>query len=246
MNDFLLAVPVFNEEDHLLPVLAEVRRYASHVLVVDDGSTDATPALLRGRPGVRVIRHAENRGYGQALISAFDYAISRGFDWLITMDCDLQHEPAAIPRFVQETELGGVDILSGSRYLVDQPGASPVPADRRRINLIITRLLNELLSLRLTDAFCGFKAYRVAALARLRLDIPGYAMPLQLWVQAVRLGLRVKEIPVRLIYNDPDRHFGGHLDDPDSRLAHYLAVISRELARTGLIEGSLPIDWQEA
>ncbi len=84
----------------------------------------------------------------------------------------------------------------------------------------------------MTDSFCGFKAYRVEALKRLSLDVAGYAMPLQLWVQVVDRGLRIREIPVRLIYNDPNRHFGGGLDDPKSRLAHYISVLDEELRKT--------------
>ena len=82
----------------------------------------------------------------------------------------------------------------------------------------------------LTDAFCGFKAYRVASLRGLRLDVDGYDFPLQFWVQAVAHGLRVDEIPVPRIYVDPNRSFGTGLDDPARRLALYRATFSRELA----------------
>ena len=88
-----------------------------------------------------------------------------------------------------------------------------------------------MLGLHLTDAFCGFKAHRVAPTHVLGLDEPGYAFPLQLWPRAARAGLRVTEIPVRLIYNDPTRHFGGSLDDPELRLQHYLQVLAREMIR---------------
>jgi dolichol-phosphate mannosyltransferase len=125
---------------------------------------------------------------------------------------------------------GGADIISGTRYLAHFDGNSLPPADRRRINSRITRILNRLLGLRITDAFCGFKAYRVAALRRLDISVPGYAMPLQFWVQARRAALRIQELPIRLIYNDPSRHFGGLLDDPESRYAHYLDVLRAELA----------------
>jgi dolichol-phosphate mannosyltransferase len=83
----------------------------------------------------------------------------------------------------------------------------------------------------LTDAFCGFKAYRVAALRALALDVDGYDFPLQFWVQAAAHGLRVDEIPVPRIYLDPNRSFGTGLDDADRRLALYRATFERELAR---------------
>jgi dolichol-phosphate mannosyltransferase len=97
----------------------------------------------------------------------------------------------------------------------------------------MTRLINERLGLSLTDAFCGFKAYRTAACAPLELDVDGYDFPMQFWVQAARHGLRIQEIPVRLIYNDPDRSFGGPLDDPENRRAVYEATFHRALLRAG-------------
>ena len=77
----------------------------------------------------------------------------------------------------------------------------------------------------ISDAFCGFKAYRVESLSRLNITVPGYGMPLQLWVQAARLGLRIQEVPVSLIYNDPNRQFGGSLDNPTARLLYYYEVL---------------------
>ena len=71
----------------------------------------------------------------------------------------------------------------------------------------------------------------MAALRELDITVPGYAMPLQLWVQAARLGLRVREVPVQLIYKDPNRSFGAALDDPDARLLYYYDVLIHELAR---------------
>lgn len=228
----LIAVPVFNEQRYVKDVLARIRRLADDVLVVDDGSTDATPDILAATSGITVIRHAVNRGYGRSMIDAFDHAACHEYDWIITIDCDDQHEPALIPAFTERAAQDDVDIISGSRYLVDMPGNTAAPDDRRRINRRVTDLLNQTLALDLTDAFCGFKAYRVSALRRLCLTIPGYAFPMQYWVQAARLGLRICELPVRRIYNDPTRHFGGLLDDPRARMQHYLDVFYTELAKT--------------
>ncbi len=83
------------------------------------------------------------------------------------------------------------------------------------------------MGLNLTDAFCGFKAYRVEALKSLDIQDDGYAMPLELWVQAAMLGMRVMEIPVPLIYLDLNRSFGGSLDQAEVRLAYYNDVIQR-------------------
>jgi len=227
----LVAIPVYNEERHLHGVLAAVRRWADDVLVVNDGSTDRTGALLAGWPDVYTLTHPVNRGYGQSVIDAFAFAADRDYDWVITMDCDEQHEPSQIPDFIAAARQDDADIISGSRYLLERPDDDPPPPDRLRINRRIRRLLAAVLGLHLTDAFCGFKAQRVAALRKLRLTETGYAFPLQFWVQCARAGLRIREIPVARVYRDRNRQFGGALDDPDRRLRHYLEVFVSELCR---------------
>lgn len=226
----LIAIPVFNEEQYVSAVLDRVRQYGQDVLIIDDGSTDQTPLLLAHQP-VEVIRHAENHGYGRSIRDAFRWAQCYGFDWLITMDCDEQHEPESLPQFFEAICQDDSDVISGSRYLESPTSEGTPPADRLAINAEITTWINDRIGLPITDAFCGFKAYRVSALKRLKLTESGYAIPLQAWVQIAAEGLRVSEVPIRLIYNDPNRSFGGQLDDPQRRLNHYREVFEREVQR---------------
>jgi dolichol-phosphate mannosyltransferase len=221
---FLTAIPVYNEERYLEGVLEEVRRYSPRILVVNDGSTDRTADLLARQAGVEVITHTHNRGYGAALVSAFEYALRQCVEVLVTTDCDGQHEPARIPVLLEA--LHDADVVSGSRYLRDFRQDTLAPQDRRRINQQITTELNARFGLHLTDAFCGFKAYRREALARLHITETGWGMPLQLWVQAARAGLRIKEVGVPRLYLDPNRAFGGVLDGAEQRLAYYRSVIA--------------------
>ena len=234
---FLTAIPIYNEERHLRTVLQEVRRYSEQILVVDDGSTDRTPELLAQHPEVHVVTHEKNRGYGAALISAFEYALKTDCDVLITTDCDGQHEPARIPVLLEA--IHDADIVSGSRYLREfRQNTLPTPADRRYINETITRELNDLLGLNLTDAFCGFKAYRREALEKLHITETGWGMPLQVWAQAAQLGLRVKEVGVPRLYLDPNRAFGGVLNDANERLAYY-----RRIIRDAVGESTTAREW---
>lgn len=228
----LTAMPVYNEQSHVVDVMNEVRQYSQDMLVVDDGSTDRTPFLLAAMEGVDMIRHGRNRGYGAALRSAFQFAIAHDYDILVTIDCDGQHQPRLIPElaaqvFPEDDEPW--DIISGSRYLETLDGNSIPPVERRRINVEICRQLHHCFGLELTDAFCGFKAYRVEALRQFNITEPGYAMPLQLWIQTVRHKMRVKEHAVPLVYLDEKRSFGGSLDDAQKRLSYYEGVIRREM-----------------
>lgn len=237
---WLVAIPVFNEIEYVDQILDEVIKYADHILVVDDGSTDGTANALSSRGDVTVLAHPENRGYGSALQSAFEYAIDEGFDGVITMDCDGQHQPKRIPRFIEAAS--AADIVSGSRYLKKYEDDNAPPAERMFINRKITADVNHRLGLNLTDAFCGFKAYRTSALTKMRITDDGYAMPLQLWVEAVAAGLSIIEIPVPLIYLDLERSFGGSLDHAETRLAYYNQVLDSAIENVSKAGGKLGCD----
>lgn len=237
MRRVIVVLPLFNEEPTLARVLDGVRRWSEglDVLVVDDGSTDRSPEVLRGYPDITVITHAHNEGYGQSLIDGFSFSLAHGYGAVITLDCDEQHEPRQIPQFVAALE--GADIVSGSRYLDPGIGGDEAPAGRRELNEEITARLRALTGYAITDAFCGFKAYRADALRRMVLTEPSYGLPLQVWIQAAHRRLRVVELPVPRIYKNPERRFWGGLDDLGTRRRYYEEVLSQEVRRWPL---SLP------
>src|SRR5215203_6598861 len=101
----MIAIPVFNERKYVEAVLDKVKQFHPDILVIDDGSTDGTAEYLQSRDDIQLIRHPENRGYGQSLIDAFKHADARGYDWIVTMDCDEQHEPEMIPEFIRHIRM---------------------------------------------------------------------------------------------------------------------------------------------
>lgn len=232
---YLIALPAFNQGDNILGVICETKKYDVDILVIDDGSTDDTKQKLAEVKDVYKLYHKENLGYGKALINSFQYAIDNGYDFIITMDTDGQHLPGEIPLFIKEVPKW--DIVSGSRYLDQSNKGEDVPPDRYSINREITSTINSITGLKITDSFCGFKAYNVDSLKKIKLTEPGYGMPLQVWIQSWQLGLKIKEIQVKLIYNDFTKRFGNGLDNPDVRLRYYRSIIENEIKK---IRGSCP------
>lgn len=226
---FLTALPVYNEAAHVDSVLDLVKQFSPNVLAVDDGSTDGTRQRLSQRTDVQVELHRENRGYGGALATAFDFAMKHDYRWLVTIDCDGQHQPQLIRDFIQRAEVTQADIVSGSRYLKKFVGDSEPPEQRRWVNRQITADLNRMFGFQLTDAFCGFKAYKVESLRRLKITEYGYGMPLELWVQAACHDFQIVELPVPLVYTGEQRSFGEQMDDTATRLNYYHGVIERAL-----------------
>ena len=238
-TDNLIVIPIYNEQKHIFNVLREVRKYSSEDLVViNDGSTDeskniveeiASCSKIKGK--LIIINHLENEGYGKSLIDGINFARNNNYKYLLTLDCDEQHEPELIPQFFKEIKKEKLDIVSGSRYLSFQKQTDTPPEDRYIINLKITRLINQVTGYGLTDSFCGFKVYRVESLKKLELTEKGYGLPLQLWVQAYKNNLIVKELPVSMIYKDKNRTFGNYLDNPETRLKYYQKIIDNEVKK---------------
>ena len=218
---WLAALPVYGKSIRLQRLRKSSTTLMTFLLLMTD------PLMERQMPaachGVEVLTHQRNRGYGAALISAFRYAIDNHYDGIVTLDCDGQHQPKRIPEFIRAA---AGSIWFQECYLQYFEDDSEPPPERYAINRQITEKINAQLGLKLTDAFCGFKAYRTEALRKMHITDPGYAMPLELWVQAAASRLQILEIPVPLIYLDLNRSFGGVLDEAETRLNYYREVLA--------------------
>lgn len=230
---FAVILPVYNEAPTLAKVVDRLSEFKdADVVIVDDGSTDATPSVLERIKVHAIIRHPQNMGYGRSLIDGFNYVIDHGYEYCVTMDADEQHEPSFIPCFLEK--LSRFDIVSGSRYLDILLSKDVPPPERLEVNRIITEKLRQLTPYHLTDSFCGFKGYRVDGLKKLRLTETNYGFPIQFWLQAAKAGLTVNECAVPLIYKDYSRNFNNQFANRDERLVHYLEVMDREAKSLGL------------
>jgi dolichol-phosphate mannosyltransferase len=231
MKKYLIFIPVYNEEKNVREVLSLLKKYSNilDILVIDDGSTDNTSKILNTIKDINQIRHEQNKGYGSTLIEGFNHAIDNNYHYVITMDSDKQHQPKEVEKFIKVNEKTDFDILSGSRYLITHKDSNlKAPEERRKVNQRVTKKINNLTGYRLTDAFCGFKLYKTSALKKLNPEESGYGMPLQLWMQAWKNKLTVKEIPVELIYLDRNKGTVNAYKNLFRRYRYYLEIINKE------------------
>jgi glycosyltransferase involved in cell wall biosynthesis len=168
----LVAIPAYNESETIGDVVTEATKYADEVLVVDDGSDDATADVAR-KAGAEVIEHQRNSGYGQSLKTIFSAASDRDAQSLVILDADGQHDPADIPKLVEELEGSGAELVIGSRF--ERDGESDLPLYRWFGLKMINVLTNLSLGLvrrrsRVSDTQSGFRAYSPAAIDSLARD----------------------------------------------------------------------------
>ncbi|SDD08801.1 polyprenol monophosphomannose synthase [Glycomyces harbinensis] len=199
----LVAIPTYNERDNLETTVNAALAGSAHadLLIVDDSSPDGTgdiaDALAAAHPRVHVLHRKEKQGLGAAYLAAFAWAAERGYRIVVEMDADGSHDPADLPRLLDAVS-EGADLAIGSRYV---PGGSVRNWPMHRLALsrgagIYTRAM---LGLRVQDVTAGYRAYRLDALQKLRLDTVnsvGYCFQIDLTWRAVKTGLGIREVPI--------------------------------------------------
>lgn len=198
-RSIFVVMPAYNEANVLADVLTPLVQEGYSVVVVDDGSKDATFDIARHFP-VYVLRHPINLGQGAALQTGITFAVQQKARIIISFDADGQHRAADIPRLIQPILEGQADVVLGSRFLRSEDAAH-VPFSKRvvlRGGVVINGLLT---GLWLTDAHNGFRAFSHDAAARIRLQENGYAHASEILTQIGRHKLRYVEFPVTILYD---------------------------------------------
>lgn len=162
----VVVLPAFNVQDTIGEVIIRTERYVDEVVVVDDGSRDLT-SVLAERLGAKVLRHQENLGKGVALRTGFRYACEAGFDVLVTLDSDGQHNPGEIPILIDPIMRGEADVVNGSRLIFD----TEMPFYRRVGNMLLTALTRR--SQGVLDTQSGFRAYSRRAIGAIDIRSSG-------------------------------------------------------------------------
>jgi dolichol-phosphate mannosyltransferase len=199
----LVVVPTFNEAENIEQLLGAVLHAlpGAHTLVVDDASADGTGQLVdrlaRARPAVHVLHRPAKLGLGTAYVDGFCWGLQRGYQRFFQMDADFSHDPKYLPAFM-DALAAGAEVVLGSRNVAggSVQGWGPLRHLLSKGGSLYARLL---LGVSVRDMTTGFKAYTREALERLdirSIRSNGYAFQIETTYRAVRLGLRVVEVPI--------------------------------------------------
>lgn len=199
----LVIIPAWNEQDSVGATVQEVRATnpGVDVIVVDDGSTDATAAVAAGA-GALVCRLPFNLGVGGAMRAGYRYAIQEGYDVAVQIDADGQHDPRYLPELLSRigtTRTGGADLVIGARF-AGEGEPFQVSRSRRLAMSVLARVLSRMAHTRLTDVTSGFRAADRRAMAVFAAHYPAEYLgdTVESTVIAIRAGCTVAQVPVQM------------------------------------------------
>ncbi|MFN3693683.1 MAG: glycosyltransferase family 2 protein [Ignavibacterium sp.] len=189
-------IPFFNEENFILDVVTRTLNYVDFVIAVDDGSTDNSAALLKNFENLILVSNEKNFGKGFALQKGFEKAVSLKAEIIITLDADDQHKPEMIPDFIEGIK--DCDLIIGNRL----HDISSMPLHRRFSNKITSYLLSKKLGIEIKDSQCGFRAYRLEVLEKVKTIFSGFEAESEMIVKAARNNFKIKFIDIPTIYGN--------------------------------------------
>lgn len=201
-------IPAFNERENIEKVIGSLKNFGYEIVVVDDCSSDNTHELAL-KSGASSLRHVINRGQGAALQTGTDYALANGAELIVHFDADGQFMAGEIKDVIAPILTGEADIVFGSRFLGKK---SKMPWLKKNVIMPFARIVNKVfLKVNLTDPQSGFRALSVKAAKEIRIEQNRMAHCSEILAKAFASDLKIKEVPITVIYNDFGQRFGGGL-----------------------------------
>jgi glycosyltransferase involved in cell wall biosynthesis len=197
MKNIAVIIPAFNAGSTIETLIQKASKFIStkDIVVVDDGSDDQTYNLSK-KADVVVLRHQSNEGKGEALKTGFRFALDSGYEALITMDADLQHDPESIPHFIHMAE-SSAGILMGTR----RRNLQIMPLARWLTNNLTSVIVSVLSGQSIRDSQSGYRLINAGVLKRFKLESKKYDLESELLIKAARKGFKVGEVPITTIYD---------------------------------------------
>jgi polyprenyl-phospho-N-acetylgalactosaminyl synthase len=199
-------IPAFNEERSIKKVINDVRPMVDEIVIVDDASSDQTSDLAE-QAKVTVLRHIVNRGQGASLETGDQYALANDADIVVHFDADGQFRSEDIKSMIEPILSGRADIVFGSRF---KGLRSDMPWSKEFVIMPLARMFNFVFFRSdLTDPQSGFRALNRKALERIRIGQDKMAHCSEIISKAFRYGLKIEEVPIKVIYNEFGLRFSG-------------------------------------
>jgi len=189
-------IPFFNEKETLNLVLDETLKYVSYIFAVKDGSNDDSYQIEREKSELEIIDIDKNYGKGKALRVGFEAAISSGYEIVVTLDADLQHEPKYIPRLIEG--LQSFDIVIGNRL----KNLKGMPIQRRLSNKLTSFFLTLKTGQNILDSQCGYRAFRTEVLKEVKTNYLGFEAESEILVKAAKKGFKIGFVDIPTIYGN--------------------------------------------
>ena len=206
MSDSIIIIPTYNEKENIEAIIRAVTSLEKdfEVLVIDDGSPDGTANIVKGlmaeefKGRVHLVERSGKLGLGTAYICGFKWALEHGYEYIFEMDADFSHAPADLPRLYAACHDEGYDVSVGSRYIT---GVNVVnwPIGRVLMSYYASAYVRTVLGIKLRDTTAGFVCWTRKVLETMSLDdvrFKGYAFQIEMKYTALRLGFKIKEVPV--------------------------------------------------
>ena len=194
-------MPAFNEEKFIAKTVVGCATYVDKVIVVNDGSTDAT-AMIATACGAKVVYHDENMGYGAAIRTCFETAKEIGARAMVIIDADGQHDPAEIEQVLKPILDGEADVSIGSRFM--KGNEIKIPFYRKVGTKVLDIATNQGSGMNFTDTQSGFRAYSKNAISKIKINNTGMSAGSEILLQIKEHGLKVKEVPISCRYDIED------------------------------------------
>lgn len=192
-----VVIPAYREEKRIGEVVRAAQKHVKDVIVVDDGSPDQTAVEAR-KAGAAVVIHEVNKGKGVALNTGFEYAREHGFQVVVVMDGDGQHDTEDIPRFIEAYMRTGIPVLIGNR-MADK---SNMPVLRRLTNMFMSWLLSRQMRQYVPDTQCGYRLYKLEIIPFVSTEAERFAAESEILLHIAARGLRMDAVPIRAVYRD--------------------------------------------
>jgi glycosyltransferase involved in cell wall biosynthesis len=190
-------IPAYHEEKHIADVARRTLQQLSNVLVVDDGSKDATAETARA-VGVHVVVHQHNRGKGETIKTGFRYWRDRGFEYAVILDGDGQHLPEEIDRFLSVASSSDAKLLIGTRM----NDVAEMPFVRRAVNRYMSRKISRVCGQEIPDTQCGFRMVHRDIMPNLLGGTERFDYETEMLILASRAGCRIASVPITTVYSD--------------------------------------------